>query len=225
MKITDVPFAVLRFQYQLARYPLQLIEDQVTARVDPDAPGRLFYERSLGTLDATVGNLLGDDELARRGTALVERSTALAQSNTLEAKAAVKEQAADETLKEKRDSAIRAQKKAREKRNEEVEEAKTTAAKRKRASADATAKRTAAVQRHADEVAAKRVETLEADKRRQQVASQAAEKDVVAAAGAKRAAAQEKQAEAQDKRTQADAIEDLADAEKQNRKAGPLTTP
>ena len=31
MEITDVPFAVLRFQYQLARFPLQLIEEQVVA--------------------------------------------------------------------------------------------------------------------------------------------------------------------------------------------------
>ena len=114
MKITDVPFTVLRFQYQIARYPLQLIEDQVAARVDPEAPGRLFYERSLGTLDATVGNLLGDDDLARRGTALVERSDALIQATKLETNAAAKEQDADETLKEKRDNAVRAQQDARE---------------------------------------------------------------------------------------------------------------
>ena len=29
MEITDVPYAVLRFQYQLARFPLQLIQEQV----------------------------------------------------------------------------------------------------------------------------------------------------------------------------------------------------
>jgi hypothetical protein len=29
MKIAEIPFAVLRFQYQIARLPLQLIEDQV----------------------------------------------------------------------------------------------------------------------------------------------------------------------------------------------------
>ena len=31
MEITDVPFAFLRFQYQLARIPLQLFEQQVVA--------------------------------------------------------------------------------------------------------------------------------------------------------------------------------------------------
>ena len=53
MEITDVPFAVLRFQYQLARFPLQLFEEQVVARMGSEAPTRLFYERWLGGLDAT----------------------------------------------------------------------------------------------------------------------------------------------------------------------------
>ena len=48
MKIAEIPFAVLRFQYQIARIPLQLIEDQMAARLYKEAPARLFYERSLG---------------------------------------------------------------------------------------------------------------------------------------------------------------------------------
>ena len=38
MEITDVPFAFLRFQYQLARIPLQLIEEQVVAGMSSEAP-------------------------------------------------------------------------------------------------------------------------------------------------------------------------------------------
>ena len=78
MEITEVPFAVLRFQYQIARYPLELIEKQVVARMGPETPTRVFYERWLGMLDATVGNILGDPELEKRGAALTERSDALA---------------------------------------------------------------------------------------------------------------------------------------------------
>ena len=48
MKTTDVPFAVLRFQYQLARIPLQLIEAQMAAWIGSEAPPRLFYQRWLG---------------------------------------------------------------------------------------------------------------------------------------------------------------------------------
>ena len=68
MKITDVPFAVLRLQYQLARFPLQVIEDRVVARLDSEAPARLFYERSPGTLDLAVGTALAPRRrAARRG--------------------------------------------------------------------------------------------------------------------------------------------------------------
>ena len=50
MKIAEIPFAALRFQYQIARIPFQLIENQMAARLYKEAPVRLFYERSLGTL-------------------------------------------------------------------------------------------------------------------------------------------------------------------------------
>src|SRR5215470_10046082 len=49
--------------------PVQVIEDQFVARMDPQAPARL-YERSLGALDATAGKMLGDPELEKRGAAL-----------------------------------------------------------------------------------------------------------------------------------------------------------
>ena len=83
MKIADIPLAVLRFQYQIARIPFQLIEDQMATRLYAEAPARLFYERSLGAVDAAIGNLLGDPRLKRRGTALVERSDAEAPSQGL----------------------------------------------------------------------------------------------------------------------------------------------
>ena len=70
MKVAEIPFVVLRFQYQIARLPLQLIEDQVAARLRSEGPARLLYERSFGALDATVGKLLGDPQLEKRGAAL-----------------------------------------------------------------------------------------------------------------------------------------------------------
>ena len=98
MKIAEIPFAALRFQYQIARIPLQLIEDQMAARLYKEAPMRLFYERSLGSLDAAVGNLLGDPKLSQRGTALVERSDALSRAAKLDAKADAKREQADAKL-------------------------------------------------------------------------------------------------------------------------------
>src|ERR1700755_426980 len=106
MNITTVPFTVLRFQYQLARFPLQLIEDRVVGRLDTESPARLFYERSLGILDATVGHALGDATLHKRGSALAERSDALGRAARLDAAATQKEEHADAELQAKRDKAV-----------------------------------------------------------------------------------------------------------------------
>ena len=87
MKITDVPFALLRFQYGLARLPLQLIGERVLTRMDPEAPARLAFERSLGLLDLTAGTALRAPEWERRGAALVERSDELRRAARLDAAA------------------------------------------------------------------------------------------------------------------------------------------
>ena len=87
MRITRVPFAILRFQYQLVRFPLQVVEERVVARIGTEAPARLFYERSLGVLDATVGSALGDPRLRRRGALLADRSDTLSRAAALEADA------------------------------------------------------------------------------------------------------------------------------------------
>lgn len=102
MTISKVPFAVLRFQYQLARYPLQLVEDRFVNRIRSEAPARLFYERALGMLDSTVGNALRDPELVRRGAALVERTDTLGRAAALDARATTRKQQADAKLDEAR---------------------------------------------------------------------------------------------------------------------------
>ena len=110
MSVTVLPLSVLRFQYQMARVPFQVMEEQFVARMDPQAPARLFYERWLGALDAAAGMVLGDPELKQRGAALAECSDAPGRVAQLDATATQnQEQAADE-LKVKRAKAIEDQK-------------------------------------------------------------------------------------------------------------------
>src|SRR5262245_9891523 len=101
MSLNELPLAVLRYQYQMARVPFQLIEDQLVARMDPEAPARLLYERSLGALDATAGKMLGDPELEKRGAALARRGDALGRAAQLDATATQKQRQADDQLKAK----------------------------------------------------------------------------------------------------------------------------
>src|SRR6478736_6330424 len=185
MEITDVPFAFLRFQYQLARVPLQLIEEQVVAGMSSEAPTRLFYERWLGGLDAAVGKMLGDPDLQKRGAALIERSDALRHAAQLDATATQHQERAADELKAKRDKAIEEQKDARAVTEREVQEARTAAEERKGAAEEAAQKRTAAAKQQADELAAQLERSAEAPKREEQAKITAAEQKVTAAAESK----------------------------------------
>jgi hypothetical protein len=217
MKIIDVPFAVLRFQYQFFRYPLQLIEDRVVTRMDSEAPGRLLYERSFGALDATVGNVLGDAELKRRGSALAERSDTLGRAARLDSAASQKEEHAAAELKAKRDKAVKDQKQARATKRRGVDQARSDADKRKHAAAQAAEKQAAQEKKQADEVAARRSSSIEAARGEEQSEIWAAERAATAAADAKLDDAQDKRRNAAGTRAQADRIEQLADAEKERR--------
>ena len=219
MEITDVPFAVLRFQYQLARLPLQLIEEQVVAGMSSEAPTRLFYERWLGGLDAAVGKMLGDPDLEKRGAALIERSDALRRAAQLDATATQHQEQADDELKAKRGKAIEDQKDARAVTEREVQEARTAAEEPKGAAAEAAQKRTAAAKQQADEHAAQLMKSAEAAKRDEQAKITAAEQKATAAAESKLDEAQSKHSDAASKRATADRVEELADVEKQKRQS------
>jgi hypothetical protein len=219
MKISDVPFAVLRFQYQLARYPLQLIEDRVITRIGTEAPARLIYERSLGTLDAAVGNALGDAKLAERGAALVERADTLGRAATLEAKAAARLEQADNKLKTTRDSAIEDRQDAQAATEQQIKEAREAAQDRKREAIDSAQQQSAAAKRRADQVAADRKEAAESVRRQVQTRTRAAENAAAKVAESKLDDAEDKRSAAAGKRAEANRLEELAHAEKEKRQA------
>jgi hypothetical protein len=224
MKITDVPLAVLRFQYQVARLSLSFIEQQVVARMDPEAPVRLLYERSLGMLDSTVGSALDAPDVEQRGAALIERSDALRRAAQLDATATANIEDADSELKDTRKKATREQNKAHAEKERELKDARADAQDRKRAAVDSAEKRIGAGKRQADEVAAQREKVADQVKREEQARIRAAEQSATAVADAELKDAQQKRNVAATERAQADRIETLADAEKKRRQANSSTT-
>ncbi|OBI07676.1 IF2 family translation initiation factor [Mycobacterium scrofulaceum] len=217
MKISEVPLAVLRFHYQLARFPLQVIEDRVVTRIPSEAPARLLFERSLGMLDATVGNALADPNLVERGTALVERSDALGRAAQLDAKAAARKEQADAKLRGARDEAIEDREQAQAATRQEIKEARESAEQRKRAATQSAQQQSAAAKRRADEAADRQKRTVESAKRQVETRTQATEKAVSKAAAAKIDEAEDKLGDAAAKRAEADRVAQLADVEKQQR--------
>jgi hypothetical protein len=211
MSLNELPLAVLRYQYQMARVPFQLIEDQFVARMDPEAPARLLYERSLGALDATAGKVLGDPELEKRGAVLARRGDALGRAAQLDATATQKQRQAADQLKAKRDNAKQVPNQARATKQRQVKQARSVAQERKQ---DATA----AAQQLSDDLAPQRIKADETAKRDEQTQIRAAE-DAIIPAASDLADAQAKRSDAASTSEQADQIEALADAENQNRKS------
>jgi hypothetical protein len=219
MSLNELPLAVLRYQYQMARVPFQVIEDQFVARMNPEAPARLLYERSLGAVDATAGKMLGDPELEKRGAALARRGDALGRAAQLDVTATQKQRQADDQLKAKRDKAKQVPNQARATKQRQVKQARSVAQERKQDATAAAQKRTAAAQQLSDDLAPQRINADETAKRDGQTQMRAAEEDAITAAASDLADAQPKRSDAASTREQADQIEALADAEKQNRKS------
>jgi hypothetical protein len=219
MRIIDAPLTVLRLQYRIARFPLQLFEERVVARMGSEAPARLFYERSFGLLDTAVGNALGDRQLQKRGSALAERSDALGRAAGLDAAADQAQRRSSADLEARTDEALEEQQHARASKERKVANARTSAAQRKRQAQAGAAQRTAAAKKRADDVAGQRTKSAEAAKREAHDRIRSNEQEAVAAAKSKLDSAQARRTEADSKRAQADRIEELADAEKQKRQS------
>lgn len=218
MNITTIPRAVLRFQYRLVRLPLQVIEDRVVVRMGEEAPGRLFFEKSLGVLDATVGRVLGDSAVNNRGSAMADRADARARAARLDAAATAKQEHAETELEVKRAKVADDRRVAGDAKAREIERASDEADDRRRAAADEAEKRTAKAKQQAEQVAATRKSAVARAERADKQRIEADEKRASEDAKAKLADARAKRDEAQTKRARADRVEDLAGAEKRSRR-------
>lgn len=70
-----VPRSIGRLQYAAARLPFTLLDEWVVARYwGQDAPARVGFERWLGSLDVSAGRLVADEEISRRGQALMRQT-------------------------------------------------------------------------------------------------------------------------------------------------------
>ena len=160
-------------------------EQRVVARMDSEAPGRLLYERSLATVDVTVGSLLGASELEERGATLAERSDALRKAAELDASAKGKVRRAEQEFKAKRDEAMRQREGAKNATQQAFKDARNQAEERKRSTAQAARKRAAEVKQRVDKTAAARTNAVETAKRSEQSQIKAAEQQATKAAQAK----------------------------------------
>jgi hypothetical protein len=219
MRFADLSRTVLRVQYQIARIPLQLVEEQLVARLDSDARLRLFYERSLGALDAVAGNVLDSPRLAQRGATKIERSEKLMRAADLDAVANATVAHANSELKDARGAATQAVEDAQAEKARGAKQAQDSAEERKRAARETADQRADAAKKQADETAAQRKGAADAAKRVEHAVIRAGEKLAEVDAQAKLDEAQDNRSVAARKRADADRLEDLADEEKAKRRS------
>jgi hypothetical protein len=217
MKLTDIPFAAMRLQYRIARAPLRLFEHRVIAQMDSEAPGRLLFERSVGSIDALVGTVLRDDDVASRGAEQMQRSQALGEAVRLDQVAAQQRAEADDELRRKRNEAVAAPGKARVSTVRKVQDARSTAEQRKHEETEKAAKRTAAAKERIDQAAEAKVNAAESIRRDEEKRIAAAEKTATAVADARLEDAADKRKKAVKKSAHADRLEDLAETERGRR--------
>lgn len=217
MGIIDIPRAVLRMQYRIARTPLALIEQRYIANLDPVAPGRLLFERSFGALDVAIGRTLGDRELARRGDALAERSELIAESVRLEAEAEAQRELADDELAEKRDKAANEPTKAHAAAKERIDRTRSEATEQKQDAAREVANRTAASKAAVEQDAQREIGAVEKRKDAEKQAVSTVEAARRAEADEQLDEAAQQRAEAADKRLHAERLDDFAETEKRER--------
>jgi hypothetical protein len=141
MSFADLSRTVLRVQYQITRIPLQLVEEQLVARLDSDARLRLFYERSLEALDAVAGTVLDSPRLAQRGATKIERSEKLMRAADLDAVANATVAQANAELKDARGAATQAVEDAQAEKAREAKQAQDSAEERKRAARETSDQR------------------------------------------------------------------------------------
>ena len=74
--------SIAKLQYAAVRLLFTLLDESVVTRYwDQDAAIRVGSERWLGSLDLLAGRLLADDEISRRGQALMRPTRDQAQAD------------------------------------------------------------------------------------------------------------------------------------------------
>ena len=209
MKLVSLP-------YEIARLPLSLIDSKLSDKLPENQ--RLTLDRAIGSADRLAGTVLGNRDIAQRGTDRLERSSKVATAVRLEEEAETRREQAREKAAEGRRKATQQRKAAQERATKGLDEADAAEARGKQ-EAKAKAEKSAAQKKAAaDQKAAAR--TAQAEQRNKRVATTAEtkRKAVQTKATSELDEARKTKQDAAKAREDAERLSDLADAKKQERK-------
>lgn len=220
MNVLTLPRSVAAIEYKALRLPATLLQTQVVVRfLEEDSKLRLGFERALGALDEKAGSLLSNKALADRGRVLRRRSEILGKAVQLEEVADQRAAAAEATLREGRKKAAKTREQAVLAERQGVQDAlREEQAEKARIEREAADRAKAEKKRVAAQTQAK-VKAVTSTLDAQESRIDATEKARTAAPTAQLedAVAQKKTADAE--RAKAERLAQLADAERESRKA------
>jgi hypothetical protein len=209
---------LIALPYELARLPVVVVDNNLSARLPETSRPRLLLDRSIGTADKVAGALLRNPEIARRGADRVERSGRLLDAARLQDEAEARREQARDTAAAGRREATQKRKAAQDRAASGLEEADAAETRGKQQAKAAAQKTATAKKKAADKRAASRTATVEQHKAR--VESDADEKTRTAQreAQAELADARETKESAAEARADAERLSDVTEAKKQQRK-------
>ena len=220
MNVLTLPRSVAAIEYKALRLPATLLQSQVVVRfLDEDSKLRLGFEKALGSLDERAGSLLANPTLSERGRLLRRRSEILGKAVELEAVADQRKQAAEATLREGRKKADKTRTEAQKKQKAGVQKAlREEQAEKARIEREAAARVQAEKERVEAQAEAK-VAAVTEQLDRQETRIDLTEKARTAAPKAQLEDALSEKQVADAERAKAERLAELADAEKNARKA------
>ncbi|HEU5267524.1 MAG TPA: hypothetical protein VFU35_12535 [Jatrophihabitans sp.] len=209
---------LLTVPYRLYRLPLAVIDWQVARRLPADSTPKLAFDKAVGGYDRLAGRLLGDTEIADRGSERIARSTKLADAKALEAKATAHRQDAAAAARAGADTARTKRSQSRQRVAEGLDDAAETERRSKQRAADAAAEKASRDKEQVGAVTEKRVSDVRRRRDQADAAADAKEQHTRRRAQAQLADVREAKAAASSDRSDAEHLDQLAAGKRETRR-------
>jgi hypothetical protein len=209
---------IITLPYELARLPLVLVDNGLSDRLPETSGPRVTLDRAIGSADKLAGTLLGNRDIARRGSDRIERTEKLLTAARLEQEAATRREEARETASAGRQEAALKRKAAEDRAASGLEEADQTEARGKRQARSKANKTASAKKAAADQRAASRTATVEQRKARVDSTVEAKKQATQREAKGQLDDARATKQAAAESRADAERLSDLTEAKRRQRK-------
>ena len=219
MNLTSIPRRLLRFEYWAARQPLAAVERGAVSRLGTETSARLAFDRAVGSLDAFAGRLIRDEELQRKGQARRKQAILLGKAAAVESVAVARLADGEQTLESAQADAARRRQEAAERRQAGVAEARREQSESKQRAQQLARSTADSSKDRADERAKTRLRAAGSAQQTEQERIRGREQAAAEEAKGKLREAKGDRDKAHDLRSDADRLDELAQTEREQRRA------